>query len=134
MWELNKTIFDCWIHRLFSRIFNTCGFVVNYHIFFLKYFFLFQVAAANFSLKRDPFESTYDDFMEIWLQVNGIFYRCIHICCQTINTFLILMSSKEWKVWIWTFNNQIKHWLPDLDSFINDVTQLYQYEGKYNVL
>jgi hypothetical protein len=31
--------------------------------------FLFQVSTAIFSLKRDPFESTYDDFMEMWLQV-----------------------------------------------------------------
>ncbi len=29
----------------------------------------YEVALANFSLKRDPYESTYDDFMELWLQV-----------------------------------------------------------------
>ena len=28
---------------------------------------------ANFSLKRDPYESTYDDFMEVWLQFGHVF-------------------------------------------------------------
>ena len=32
-----------------------------------------QLAHAIFSLKRDPYESTYDDFMELWLQYGHVF-------------------------------------------------------------
>lgn len=32
-----------------------------------------QLAVANFNLKRDPYESTYDDFMEMWLQFGYVF-------------------------------------------------------------
>ncbi len=32
-----------------------------------------QVAHAQLSLRKDPFESTYDDFMEIWLQFGHVF-------------------------------------------------------------
>ncbi len=28
---------------------------------------------ANFNLERDPYESTYDDFMELWLQFGHVF-------------------------------------------------------------
>jgi anoctamin-10 len=33
----------------------------------------FQVVMANYNLKRDPYESTYDDFMELWLQFGHVF-------------------------------------------------------------
>ncbi len=32
-----------------------------------------RVAMANYSLERDPYESTYDDFMELWLQFGHVF-------------------------------------------------------------
>ena len=32
-----------------------------------------HVAAADFSLRRNPYESTYDDFMELWLQFGHVF-------------------------------------------------------------
>ncbi len=32
-----------------------------------------RVAMANFNLERDPYESTYDDFMELWLQFGHVF-------------------------------------------------------------
>ena len=32
-----------------------------------------QLAHAIFSLKKDPYESTYDDFMELWLQYGHVF-------------------------------------------------------------
>ena len=32
-----------------------------------------QLKHAIFSLKRDPYESTYDDFMELWLQYGHVF-------------------------------------------------------------
>ena len=32
-----------------------------------------KVVMANYSLKRDPYESTYDDFMEVWLQFGHVF-------------------------------------------------------------
>eukprot|EP00095_Tigriopus_kingsejongensis_P011114 snap_masked-scaffold268_size230776-processed-gene-1.19 protein:Tk11114 transcript:snap_masked-scaffold268_size230776-processed-gene-1.19-mRNA-1 annotation:"Anoctamin-10" len=32
-----------------------------------------NIIKANFSLNRDPYESTYDDFMEIWLQFGHVF-------------------------------------------------------------
>lgn len=32
-----------------------------------------RIAVANFSLARDPYESTYDDFMELWLQFGHVF-------------------------------------------------------------
>ena len=32
-----------------------------------------QLAHAIFNLKRDPYESTYDDFMELWLQFGHVF-------------------------------------------------------------
>lgn len=28
---------------------------------------------TNFNLERDPYESTYDDFMELWLQFGHVF-------------------------------------------------------------
>ncbi len=33
----------------------------------------FKVIMANYNLKRDPYESTYDDFMELWLQFGHVF-------------------------------------------------------------
>ena len=32
-----------------------------------------EIAHAIFNLKRDPYESTYDDFMELWLQYGHVF-------------------------------------------------------------
>ncbi|XP_059081460.1 anoctamin-10-like [Tigriopus californicus] len=32
-----------------------------------------KIAMANYSLHRDPYESTYDDFMEMWLQFGHVF-------------------------------------------------------------
>ena len=32
-----------------------------------------DIQHALFSLKRDPYESTYDDFMELWLQFGHVF-------------------------------------------------------------
>ena len=32
-----------------------------------------ELAHAIFNLKRDPYESTYDDFMELWLQYGHVF-------------------------------------------------------------
>ena len=32
-----------------------------------------KVVMANYSLKRDPYESTYDDFMGVWLQFGHVF-------------------------------------------------------------
>ncbi len=32
-----------------------------------------RVAMTNFNLERDPYESTYDDFMELWLQFGHVF-------------------------------------------------------------
>ena len=33
----------------------------------------YELAHAIFSLKKDPYESTYDDFMELWLQYGHVF-------------------------------------------------------------
>ena len=32
-----------------------------------------EIAHAIFNLKKDPYESTYDDFMELWLQYGHVF-------------------------------------------------------------
>ncbi len=32
-----------------------------------------RIAMANYNLERDPYESTYDDFMELWLQFGHVF-------------------------------------------------------------
>ena len=32
-----------------------------------------EIEHAIFNLKKDPYESTYDDFMELWLQYGHVF-------------------------------------------------------------
>ena len=56
-----------------------------------------QLAHAIFSLKKDPYESTYDDFMELWLQFGHVF---LFGTVYPLSAFLALANNFIGKVFI----------------------------------
>ena len=59
-----------------------------------------KVVMANYSLKRDPYESTYDDFMEVWLQFGHVFlfssvYPLAGLFALMNNIFEIKVHTKQ---------------------------------------
>jgi len=70
---------------------------------------------VNFSLRRDPFESTYDDFMEIWLQFGHVF---LFSSVYPLAGFLALVNNlmelrtgifTSFTVWKLIFDNFVFH-------------------------
>ena len=63
-----------------------------------------EIAHAIFNLKKDPYESTYDDFMELWLQYGHVFLlgtvyplaAFLALLNNLIGNLKLLLSNSRW--------------------------------------
>ena len=63
-----------------------------------------EITHAIFNLKKDPYESTYDDFMELWLQYGHVFLlgtvyplaAFLALLNNLIGNLKLLLSNSRW--------------------------------------